>query len=330
MNCLVVGLGSAGQRHLRVLSKFLGNEASIYVYIGDHDRGLISDDLSFEDLSINPIDFYHAKEVHSIGDLLGKTWDLVIIATPPDSHYFYVDLLIETSKRIIIEKPLTVNPDEALSITSLAESSQIPILVGYQLVYHPINSFIQKNINSIGYIESCSTEFKEDLLSMNPFRSMENHYLSKPSGGGAFLSLSHDLDLILRIFEQTFARNIVFSGTKFSNNQSLVECTLSCNIQFQSRTVNLISEFSILPNPICRTGKIIGTQGSIKWDFVKGEIALTSHNQQTQKKLSFLPNKDELFKSQIEKILSLNNFDEYCQVNLGRAKFIVDANSEIK
>ena len=329
MNYLVVGLGSAGQRHLRVLDKFFSSKANIFIYKGNHSRGLISDDLSSEDFSINPSNYYHAEEVHSTGELLGKIWDLVIIATPPDSHYFYVDLLIETSKRILIEKPLTINPDEALKITNLAERLQIPILVGYQLVYHPINAFIQENINSIGYIESCSTVFNEDLLLMNPFRSMENHYLSKPTGGGAFLSLSHDLDLILRIFEQTFARDIVFSGTKFSSNQSLVECTLSCNIQFRSRTVNLISEFSILPNPTCRTGQIIGAQGSIKWDFVKGEIALIVHNQQMEKKLSFSAIKDELFKSQIEKILSINHTNEYCQVNLGRARFIVEANSKI-
>lgn len=329
MNCLVIGLGSAGQRHLRVLSKFLGNEANICVYKGDHNRGLISEDLSFENFSINPIDYYHSKEVPVIAELLGKTWDLVIIATPPDSHYFYVELLIKTSMRILIEKPLTIKPDEAVKISNLAKTTNIPILVGYQLTYHPINAFIQENINSVGYIESCATVFKEDLLLMNPYRSMENHYLSKPTGGGAFLSLSHDLDFMLRVFDQTFAQNVVFSSTKYSNNQSLVECKLNCNIQFQSHAINLISEYSLLSNLTCRTGKIKGTKGSIDWDFVKGEIALTVHNQQTELKLSFLANKDELFKCQIENILSLNHYNEYCQVNLGRARFIVEANTKI-
>ena len=330
MNYLVVGLGSAGQRHLRVLDKFFSSKANIFIYKGNHSRGLISEDLSSEDFSINPSNYYHAEEVNSTGELLGKIWDLVIIATPPDSHYFYVDLLIETSKRILIEKPLTINPDEALKITNLAESSQIPILVGYQLVYHPINAFIQENINSIGDIESCSTVFKEDLLLMNPFRSMENHYLSKPTGGGAFLSLSHDLDFILRVFDQTFAQNVVFSGVKYSNNHSLVECILNCNIYFQSHAVNVINEYSLLSNPTCRTGRIKGAKGSIDWDFVKREISLTIQNQRTVKKLSFLEDKDELFKCQIENILSLNHYNEYCQVNLGRAIFIVEANSKIK
>jgi predicted dehydrogenase len=329
MNCLVVGLGSAGQRHLRVLHKFFGSKAKIFVYKGDHNRGLISDDLSSENFSINPTDYYHAEEVPVMGELLGKIWDLVIIATPPDSHYFYVELLIKSSMRILIEKPLTIDPDEAVKIANLAEHNDIPILVGYQLAYHPLNTFIQENINSIGYIESCATVFKEDLFSMNPFRSMDNHYLSKPTGGGAFLSLSHDLDFMLRTFNQTFAQNVVFIGTKFSNNQSLVECTLNCDIQFQSHTINLISEFSILPNPTCRNGKIRGTNGYIEWDFVKGEISLIVHSKQPRKKLSFLANKDELFKHQIEYLLSLHNYNANCQLNLSRAKFIVEANTKI-
>jgi predicted dehydrogenase len=158
---------------------------------------------------------------------------------------------------------------------------------------------------------------------------MENHYLSKQSGGGVFLSLSHDLDFILKVFNQTFAQNVVFSGTKFSNNQSLVECTLNCNIQFQSKTISLINEFSILTNPTCRNGKIRGTKGCIEWDFVKGEASLTVHNKQSEKKLSFLASKDELFKYQIENLLNLYNHNEYCQLNLGRAKFIVEANTKI-
>ena len=200
MNYLVVGLGSAGQRHLRVLNKYFGSHANFSVYKGDHNRGLIAGDLSSEDFSINPTDYYHAEEVPVMAELLGKTWDLVVIATPPDSHCFYVELLIKYSRRILIEKPLSIDPNEALKIANLAEINNIPILVGYQLAYHPLNAFIRENITSVGSIESCTTVFKEDLLSMNPFRSMENHYLSKPTGGGVFLSLSHDLDFILKTF----------------------------------------------------------------------------------------------------------------------------------
>ena len=128
MNFLVIGLGSAGQRHLRVLHKFWENKANIYAYRGSHTRGLISDGLDHENFSINPIEFYKAIEINTIAELSTNTWDLVIIATPPDSHYIYLQKIIKNSKRILVEKPLTVKVTEALNIINLAELNNIPVI----------------------------------------------------------------------------------------------------------------------------------------------------------------------------------------------------------
>lgn len=76
MNYLIIGLGSAGQRHLRVLHKFLGNKENIYIYRGDHKRGLISDDLQHENLSLNPVEFYNASEINTIAELAEKPGNL--------------------------------------------------------------------------------------------------------------------------------------------------------------------------------------------------------------------------------------------------------------
>lgn len=330
MNLLIIGLGSAGQRHLRVLHKFLGNNANIYIYRGNHKRGLISDDLHHENLSINPVEFYNASEIHTITELAEKTWELVIIATPPDSHYFYVQKLIATSKKILIEKPLTVETVEALKIINLAEFNNVPVLTGYQMTFHPFKDFIKDNIGYIGEIKSCTTVFSEELSLMNPFRSMENHYLSKPTGGGAFLSLSHDLDFLLTIFDQSFADNVFFTNTKFSNNGSLVECTFKCTIRSEANDVKLKSKYSILRSPTCKTGKIQGLRADIQWDFVSGFIELKENDGRTKNNLSCTVDKDELFKSQLENVLKLENYDEYCQSNLNRAKFIVETNTKIK
>ena len=329
MNFLIIGLGSAGQRHLRVLHKFLGNNANIYIYRGNHKRGLISDDLHHENLSINPVEFYNASEINTIAELAEKTWELVIIATPPDSHYFYVQNLIAISKKILIEKPLTVETIEALKIINLAELNNVPVLTGYQMTFHPFKDFIKDNISYIGEIKSCATVFSEDLSLMNPFRSMENHYLSKPTGGGAFLSLSHDLDFLLTIFDQSSADHIFFTNTQFSDNGSLVECTFNCTIRSELNNVNLKSKYSILPSHTCKTGEIQGSRAGIQWDFVSGIIELKEHSGRVTNILSCLIDKDELFRSQIENILSHRNYSEYCQNNLNRAKFIVEANTNI-
>jgi len=329
MNFLVIGLGSAGQRHLRVLTKFFGTNANIYVYKGDHKRGLISDDLSNENFSINPIEYYKATELYTTTELLEQTWELVIIATPPDSHYFYAEKLITNSKRILIEKPLTINSLDAYKILNFAEVNDVPVLVGYQMVFHPFMVFIKKNMNNIGEIKSCTTDFTEKLSSMNPFRSMESHYLSKPTGGGAFLSLSHDLDFLLKIFNQTFANDIFFTGVKFLNNGSLAECTLNCKVQVEENKLNILSKFSILPGATCRTGQIQGSKAVIEWDLMRGIIELKDLGGESKNRLICTVDKDELFRSQLENILRLDNYDEYCQSNLGRAKFIVEANTKL-
>jgi len=329
MNFLVIGLGSAGQRHLRVLDKLFGTTANIYVYKGNHKRGLISDDLKNENFSISPIQYYNATEINTSLELSEKTWDLVIIATPPNSHYLYVEKLVTASKRILIEKPLTVNTTEALRISSLAQLNNVPIIVGYQMTFHPFKMFIKDNITKIGEIKSCATVFREDISAMNPFRSMKSHYLSKPIGGGAFLSLSHDLDFLLTIFNQTFVEDIFFTNTKFSLNGTLVECVLKCSICLEANKFNMVSEFSILPGPTVRTGQIQGSRAGIEWDFASGIIKLKDHDGKTQNTLNCSVEKDELFKSQIENILSLQDYSDYCQNNLNRAKFIVEANTKI-
>jgi len=329
MNFLVIGLGSAGQRHLRVLQKSWENKAKIYAYRGSHKRGLISEGLDNENFSINPIDFYKATEINTISELSTNTWDLAIIATPPDSHYLYVKKIIKNSKRILVEKPLSTKATEALSIINLAKCNSIPVITGYQMVFHPFHNFVKANLCHIGEIKSCATIFREDLSLMNQFRSMENHHLSKPEGGGVFLSLSHDLDFVLSVFDQSFAENIYFTDRIFSNNGSLVECTFKGTVLFQPKNVNLTSEFSILPGLTIRTGEIQGSCGSIHWDFTSGLIELREHNGTTVKSFSCFFDKDDLFKRQIENILSLGTYSNYWQNNLNRAKFIVEASARI-
>jgi predicted dehydrogenase len=330
MNFLVIGLGSAGQRHLRVLHKSWGNKANMFAYRGNHKRGLISDGLDYENFSINPIEFYKAKEINTINELSTNTWDLVVIATPPDSHYTYIRKIISNSKRILVEKPLTIKATEASNIIELAKHNNIPIITGYQMVFHPFHNFIKNNLSCIGEIKSCATVFREDLSLMNPFRNMENHHLSKLEGGGAFLSLSHDLDFVLTVFDQSLAENIFFTDIVFSNNGLLVECTLDCTIWSKPKHVNLQSKFSILPGQTLKTGEILGSHADIYWDFIEGIIEVRQHSGKKGESLNYLSDKDYLFKYQIEKVLSLKTYSNYCQNNLSRAKFIVETNSRIK
>ena len=85
-----------------------------------------------------------------------------------------------------------------------------------------------------------------------------------------------------------------------------------------------------MPGITCRTGEIQGSRGSIHWDFTSGMIELREHDGKIEKSLRCLLDKDELFRRQIDNVLSLGNYSNYCQNNLNRAKFIVEANNRIE
>lgn len=322
MNFLVIGVGSAGQRHLRVMRDFYGEQAKIFAYRGRHARGLIARDLLTENFEVDPIRHYGAIELKTLSELQTKSWDLVIIATPPDSHLKYTKLVAAFSRRIIIEKPLSVKVPDAEEMYLLAKSYNIPIRVGYQMMFHPLRKEILKSIPLIGIIESCSTIFNEDIALMNPFRSMNTHHLSSPEGGGVFLSLSHDLDLMLSIFDQTNVQRVSFTGNRYSDEGVLQECILHCVINANKTILNMTNKFSILPSATQRSGNIRGSMGHITWNLIDGSFQVSGASGEFISETSFQAKKDDLFQMQIEDILNVEHLTDTCSSNLDRAIFI--------
>lgn len=327
MNFLVIGVGSAGQRHLRVLHNQFGDKASIYAYRGNHKRGLISADLQSEDSTLDPIIEYGAKEIVTAEELRFIIWDLIIIATPPDSHLYYTRLVIESTKRLLIEKPISVSFEDAHEIYMLANLYHIPVCIGYQLLFHPLKALILSNIESIGSLTSYNTTFEENIKSMNPFRDMSTHHLAKPLGGGVFLSLSHDLDFMLAMLELTELTNISFSDCIYAENGVLLQCKVNSTGLNKGINLQITNRFSILPGKTKRLGEIRGEKGSICWDLLTGKFQILDPMGHIVLNESFVNEKDQLFAMQIESILSDVHLTRNCQSNLLRAKFITKISS---
>ena len=322
MNLLVIGAGSAGQRHLRVLNALYGGVANLYVYRGSHKRGLIAKDLKTEDYTRDPIQFYGAKELIDFSEMTTMSWDLVIIATPPASHLEYLKILISFSKRIIIEKPISVTLADAESIYELAKSHDIPILIGYQMAFHPLKRLILDSLPYLGEIHSCSTIFSENLSSMNPFRNMKDHHLSTPEGGGVFLSLSHDLEFLLSIFNQTSTKNPEFSDKFFDSNNVLTECVFQSLVFTSIGHSAMTNEMSLLPGATRRAGVIYGENARIEWDLVRDSLRIIDiQNKVIQQELIAIE-KDQLFRLQIQYIMSMESLENFSIENLTRSLFI--------
>jgi hypothetical protein len=68
---------------------------------------------------------------------LGRDWDIICIATPDEQHGCdLADVLAHRPRAVVVEKPLSTDPDEADDLLKQAAGLGIPILVDYPRRFH--------------------------------------------------------------------------------------------------------------------------------------------------------------------------------------------------
>lgn len=120
----LVGLGYWGPNLLRTFNN-MGSVAAAF----DKDNERIK---LFEN---NPMynDVYFGEDYKAC---LGReSIKGLVIATPPHTHYNIAMDAIKANKNVFIEKPMTLNIDEAKELLELAESNNVKILVGHIFLY---------------------------------------------------------------------------------------------------------------------------------------------------------------------------------------------------
>ena len=298
MKFLIIGFGSAGQRHARVLRKIINSHDEIFIYRKNSRIGLISPDLTLENKEINPILFYRSKELTNLTDINQHKFDLTVIATPPDSHYEYFNLVKDHSSKILIEKPFTTNPIEASKIISYSKTNNLPIYIGYQNMYQPALIDIKKLILQIGEIKKIKIKHIENLDTMNPFRSMSKHHLNMSSGGGAFLGLSHELNLALNLFSDHKIMRFKIADSEISGKSIVFNFDLA-----GIKIINVEGKLDLISNQKERFIQFIGDRGYIIWDITENHLKATLDGIEIHNSI-FQIEKDELYELQLLHVLN--------------------------
>ncbi|MEM8858259.1 MAG: Gfo/Idh/MocA family oxidoreductase [Chloroflexota bacterium] len=69
-------------------------------------------------------------------DLFKLDLDAVVIATPPQTHYTIAKDCMENGLHVLVEKPLTLNSDEAKKLIAIAEEHSKVLMVGHVFEYN--------------------------------------------------------------------------------------------------------------------------------------------------------------------------------------------------
>ena len=166
----VVGVGHIGTNHARLYSQIPTTELAA-IYDVDLARA-------------NSISRKYGGTVAKSLDEFAEHVDAASIATPTNSHHEIVLPLLQRGKHLLVEKPITENPQDAMELAELAARNQLILQVGHVERFNPVLSALEARLTHPRFIEA-------HRLSPYPNRSTDI---------GVVLDLMiHDLEIILHL-----------------------------------------------------------------------------------------------------------------------------------
>ncbi|MFA6423493.1 MAG: Gfo/Idh/MocA family oxidoreductase [Patescibacteria group bacterium] len=132
----LVGIGGYGQFLLEVIKEIKGFE--IFAISSRDSKKLEKIAKKFEVLNT----FTSWKEL-----IKNKDIEAVVISTPPYLHFEMAKLALISGKHVLIEKPLTMNTNEANILIKLAQKKNLRLVVDHELRYSPIFIGLKKIVD---------------------------------------------------------------------------------------------------------------------------------------------------------------------------------------
>ena len=173
----VVGAGQWGMNHINTLK----NMNSLGGIVEKNE--VVTDKLK--------LNYPNCKIYNELEPALKDNFDGFIVATPPAMHFEDARKIIGAKFHLLIEKPITLNKDDAIILNELAKKNNVNLMVGHLLLFHPAFNEMKKILDSgkLGYLQYIYS----NRLNHGTIRSEEN----------VFWSLApHDIALFQYFFDE--------------------------------------------------------------------------------------------------------------------------------
>lgn len=256
MTFLICGLGSIGRRHLRILRES-GNYKFIAFRSGKSSSG------REEGITEEIFDLKELKKYEISGAL---------ITNPTSLH---IPTAIEIAKKgipLFIEKPLSGNLKGITKIQSLIQKKKIPVLIGYNMIYHPGILCLKKLIKEkkIGKIISAKSQFGTYMPGWHKNEDYKKSYAALPAlGGGVVLTSIHEQNYLTDFFGEVMQVKAMETGG--DNIGIKAEEGAEILMKHSGGVVTNI-HLNFFQKPYYRTCEVIGTEGTLYWDFRIPEV----------------------------------------------------------
>lgn len=265
MKALILGIGSAGQRHMRNLASLVPGVRFLAVR---------------KDGAPNAATRKFSAEVFAtIPAALREAPDMAVVATPSACHREALELLVRAKVPFYVEKPVATSAEGLRALLAQADAAGLATTVGCNLRHLPSLQTMRKLIHEgvCGRIVRAHLECGQWLPDWRPATDYRQSYSARRRlGGGVLLDLIHEID-IARWFFGEFDRVDAHHG-RFSDLEIETEDVACVLLSRREGPVVTVALDYVARSPV-RQYRVIGTQGTLEWDlparllrrFVPGE-----------------------------------------------------------
>lgn len=282
----IVGFGSIGKKHLRILKLI---RPDIKVTLVRSGIGNNSGDSGLAD-----------SVVFSLEDAIANGIEAAIICSPAPFHVETAIMLIQFGIHLLIEKPLSNNLENLQQLVELANKKNTVVLIGYVLRYSSsARKFLSliKN-NSVGeclHARIVASSYLPDWRKNQNYKDSVS--ASSELGGGVLLELSHELDYIRWFFGEIKS---IYANLHNSSHLGIdvEECADLILVNEQGMPISLHLDFhQKIPE---RTCIVAGSKGSIKWDAIANSVSWGETAAKIESITQESDNKDIFYSDQLE------------------------------
>lgn len=175
----------------------------------------------------------------------------VCIALPAEMHYTFAKKSILAGKDVYVEKPITLNINEAEELVELANLKSKILMVGHLLHYHPCVEKIKEIIKSgkIGKVKNIMA----NRFNLGKFRTQENVLWS---------FAPHDISVILSLCDDALPKSVLCTGIDHitKNTHDITNSILKYDDKYVNINVNWLNPYKE------QKMSIIGEKGMILFD----------------------------------------------------------------
>jgi predicted dehydrogenase len=249
----VVGTGSIGSRHLKILK---------------------------EKLNVNPIaipkrrdrkTFWRKRGYNALSELpelKDREMGLAIIASNTSCHLNDSINAMNKGYDLLIEKPMCANLDESLSLYEHGKKMSAKIFIGFDLRFSESLNVFRELVGELGTIYSVRVECQSWLPTWRPHRPYKDSYSAKKDEGGVLRDLVHDIDYSCWLFGPP----IKLHARMLNLNVLEIEAEEFVEVFWETGGPAVSICLDYITKPAKRIIRAHGEYGSMVWDAMSQKV----------------------------------------------------------